>query len=171
MRFNGKTPRRAPSLPSLSAMLRQIANRDAPAGKPPHPRPKGEFWMRDLNYDLKQLCHRNRDGSYATQADREHILDLVADQLGEMGFRHMNAHSLKPKRVEKLVERWLAENLSPGTIKNRMSALRWWAEKIGKENIIARTNAAYGIQDRVYVTNVSKAKDLAAEQIEQIRTL
>ena len=111
--------------------------------------------MRDLNYDLKQLCRHNRDGSYATQADREHILDLIADQLHEMGFRHMNAHSLKPKHVEKLVERWLAENLSPGTIKNRMSALRWWAEKIGKENIIARTNAAYGIPDRVYVTNIS----------------
>ena len=78
--------------------------------------------MRDLNYDLKQLCRHNRDGSYATQADREHILDLIADQLHEMGFRHMNAHSLKPKHVEKLVERWLAEELSPGTIKNRMSA-------------------------------------------------
>ncbi len=114
--------------------------------------------MRDLNYDLKQLCRHNRDGSYATQADREHILDLIADQLHEMGFRHMNAHSLKPKHVEKLVERWLAENLSPGTIKNRMSALRWWAEKIGKENIIARTNAAYGIPDRVYVTNISQSQ-------------
>ena len=79
--------------------------------------------MRDLNYDLKQLCRHNRDGSYATQADREHILDLIADQLHEMGFRHMNAQSLKPKHVEKLVERWLAEELSPGTIKNRMSAL------------------------------------------------
>ena len=127
--------------------------------------------MRDLNYDLKQLCRHNRDGSYATQADREHILDLIADQLHEMGFRHMNAHSLKPKHVEKLVERWLAEELSPGTIKNRMSALRWWAEKIGKENIIARTNAAYGIPDRVYVTNISKAKELDMDKLKQIPDL
>src|SRR5215813_7438613 len=126
--------------------------------------------MRDLNYAMKQLCQRNRDGSFATQADRKHILDLVADQLHDMGFRHMNAHSLKPKHVAQLIERWLAEQLSTGTIKNRMTALRWWAEKIGKENIIARTNAAYGIADRVYVTNISKAKDLAAEQLEQIRT-
>jgi site-specific recombinase XerC len=126
--------------------------------------------MRDLNYDLKQLCRHNRDGSYATQADREHILDLIADQLHEMGFRHMNAHSLKPKHIEKLVERWLAEHLSPGTIKNRMSALRWWAEKIGKENIVARTNAAYGIPDRVYVTNISKAKELVMDQLANIRT-
>jgi Phage integrase, N-terminal/Integrase len=108
--------------------------------------------MRDLNYDLKQLCRHNRDGSYATQADREHILDLIADQLNEMGFRHMNAHSLKPKHVEKLVERWLAE-------------------KIGKENIIARTNAAYGIPDRAYVTNISKAKELDMDKLKQIPDL
>jgi hypothetical protein len=125
--------------------------------------------MRDLNYALKQLCHRNRDGSFATQADRERILDLIADQLHAMGFRHMDAGSLKPKHVEQLVGRWLAEALSPGTVKNRMSALRWWAEKIGKQNVVARTNAEYGIADRVYVTNQSKAKALDVAQLEQIR--
>jgi hypothetical protein len=125
--------------------------------------------MRDLNYDFKQLCRRNRDGSYATQADRENILDLVADQLHEMGVRELRAQGFKPKHIEKLVARWLAEKLSPGTIKNRMSHLRWLAQKIGKENIVARSNAAYGIPDRVYVTNLSKAKDLDMNQLEQIR--
>jgi hypothetical protein len=125
--------------------------------------------MRDLNYSLKQLCHRNRDGSFATQADRERILDLIADQLHEMGFRHLDAGSLKPKHVEKLVGRWLVETLSPGTVKNRMSALRWWAEKVGKQNVVARTNAEYGIADRVYVTNQSKAKALNRDQLAQIR--
>jgi hypothetical protein len=126
--------------------------------------------MGDLNYDLKQLCRGNCEGSYATRADREHTLNLITDQLDGMGFRHMNAQSLKPKHVEKLVERWLAENLSPGTIKNRMSALRWWAQKTGKENIVARSNAAYDIPDRVYVTNVSKARELAVKAIEDTRT-
>ena len=168
MRHNGSVV--DPSLARMAATLMEIAGVDALPRVFTRPRSK-EASMRDLNYDLKQLCRRNRDGSYATQADREHLLDLIADQLYEMGFRHMNAHSLKPKHVEKLVERWLAENLSPGTIKNRMSALRWWAEKIGKENIIARTNATYGIPDRVFVTNISKAKELAVGQIENIRTL
>ena len=126
--------------------------------------------MRDLNHDFKELCRHNRGGSFATQADRQHILDLIADQLYAMGFRHMNAHSLKPKHVAKLVERWLAEELSPGTIKNRMSVLRWWAQKIGKEDIIARSNAAYGIPDRVYVTNISKVRELGMEQLARIRT-
>ena len=125
--------------------------------------------MRDLNYDFKQICRHNRDGSYATQADRQNILDLVADQLHEMGFRGLRAQGFKPKHVEKLVERWLAEQLASGTIKNRMSHLRWLAQKIGKENIVARSNAEYGIADRVYVTNVDKGKDLDRQQLESIR--
>ena len=44
----------------------------------------------------------------------------------------MGANSLKPKHVQALVELWLNQQLSPGTIKNRMSCLRWWAEKVNK---------------------------------------
>jgi hypothetical protein len=46
--------------------------------------------MRDLNYQLKTLCQRNRDGSHATQRDRERMLSLIADQLHALGFRGMN---------------------------------------------------------------------------------
>jgi len=91
--------------------------------------------MRNLNYELKQLCYRNRDGSYATQADRWRMLDLIANQLHELGYKDMGAMSLKPKHVENLVERWKAEGLGTGTLKNRMSELRWWAEKNGKANV------------------------------------
>jgi hypothetical protein len=42
--------------------------------------------MRDLNYALKQLCDRNRDGSHATQHDRERALDQIASQLQEWAF-------------------------------------------------------------------------------------
>jgi hypothetical protein len=125
--------------------------------------------MRDLNYDFKQLCRRNRDGSFATQADREHILDLIADQLHEMGVTKLRAQGFKPWHVELLVERWLAEELEPGTIKNRMSALRWLAQKIGKENIVKRSNADYEIPDRVYVTNRDKSKELDLDQLGRIR--
>ncbi len=124
--------------------------------------------MRDLNYELKQLCRRNHDGSYATQRDRERVLDLVASQLHELGYRHMTAASLKPKHVEGLVERWNAEGLAVGTIKNRMAELRWWAEKIGKQNVMARDNDHYGIGNRTYVTNVSKARELSGSDLSRI---
>ena len=124
--------------------------------------------MQTLNYELKQICARKRDGSFATQADRERILTLVANQLREMGFVNMQAQSLKPKHVEKLVERWTAEGLSTGTVKNRMTELRWWAEKIGKANVVAKSNDVYGIADRRYVTNVSKARELTAGELAQV---
>ena len=34
--------------------------------------------MRDLNYQLKQLCRRNRDGSYSTQTNRARTLGQMA---------------------------------------------------------------------------------------------
>ena len=124
--------------------------------------------MRDLNFELKQICRRNRDGSYATQRDRERVLTLVATQLHEQGYRHMTAASLKPKHVDALVERWKAEDLATGTIKNRLAELRWWAEKIGKQNVLARDNEHYGIGKRQYVTNVSKARELLPEALAKV---
>jgi len=80
--------------------------------------------MDDLTYTLRQLCLRNRDGSHATQADRQRSLSLAACQLREAGFRQMRATSLKGKHVEALLQRWQAEGLSAGTLKNRMAHLR-----------------------------------------------
>ncbi len=124
--------------------------------------------MRDLNYELKQMCRSSRDGSHATQRDRERVLDLVAGQLEELGYRHVTAASLKPKHVERLVTRWQAEGLAVGTLKNRMVDLRWWAEKIAKQNVIARDNEHYGIGNRQFVTQVSKARELSAVELGRI---
>ena len=49
--------------------------------------------MKDLNYQLKTLCRENRDGSYSTQATRRRILDLIANQLRELGYQNMQAKS------------------------------------------------------------------------------
>lgn len=124
--------------------------------------------MRDLNHDFKRLCQRNRDGAMATQHDREVILSLVADQLHEGGFRHLRAQGVRSKHIEHLVARWHADGIAAGTFKNRMSALRWLAEKIDKQNIVARENAAYGIADRQHVSNVSKARALEGEQLNRV---
>jgi site-specific recombinase XerC len=124
--------------------------------------------MRDLNFELKQLCQRNRDGSYAKQAARERILTQLANQLEAMGFHHLKASGLKPKHVEALVARMQADGLSVGTIKNRMCEVRWWAEKIGKQNVVAQRNDHYGIADRVFVTNISKAWQLADANLAKV---
>ena len=125
--------------------------------------------MRDLNHQLKQLCRRNRDGSYATQRDRERMLSLIADQLHTLGYRGMNVRSLKPKHVEALLNHWRQEDLSVGTLKNRMAALRWWAQKVDRQNVIARSNGHYGIAERNFSGNGSKAKTVGETDLNKVR--
>jgi len=96
------------------------------------------------------------------------MLALFANQLHEMGFRHMRADSLKPKHVQALLERWKGEELSAATIKNRLAVLRWWAEKIGKENVVARENDGYAVERRQFVTNQDKGKDLDPAKVSQV---
>jgi len=125
--------------------------------------------MRNLNYQLKQILFRNRDGSHATQRNRERILSLVSDQLYKLGFRKMTAHSLKPKHVQSLVDSWKSQDLSAGTIKNRMSALCWWAQKVGKSSVIPRDNSMLGISERVFSNNESKGRELPENKLIKIK--
>lgn len=121
--------------------------------------------MDNLTYLLMLMCTHNCDGSFMTQADRRRLLSLIARQLLELGYRHMSANSLACKHVDALVARWKEEGIDAGTFKNRMGALRWWAEKVGKRNLMKRTNREYGIPNRVFVAAESKAKALDAANL------
>ena len=125
--------------------------------------------MRDLNYQLKQLCRHCREGAYGTQNKRERMLTLMANQLHALGYRGMTPRSLKPKHVEALVTHWSDQGLSIGTLKNRMAVIRWWAHKVDKQNVVARSNAHYGIPDRRFVTNESKARTVTRSQLDKVR--
>ena len=124
--------------------------------------------MKDLNYQLSELCRDNRDGGFSTQATRSRILDLIANQLQELGFRRMQRKSLKPKHVDALINHWQDQGISVGTLKNRLSALSWWAKKINKSSIIARDNAVYGIGKRTCVAKESKAQELDETKLSKI---
>ncbi len=113
--------------------------------------------MKDLNYQLSKLCRDNRDGSFSTQATRSRILDLIANQLQKLGYRRMQPRSLKPKHIDALVAHWRGQGISIGTLKNRLSALRWWAKKVNKPSIIAKDNDVYDIGKRDNVARKSKA--------------
>lgn len=121
-----------------------------------------------LKFELTKLCRRNRDGSKATQACRLQVLRQVADELKALGFGRMGARSLKPKHVDALAQQWQAEGLAAGTRKNRMAALRWWAEKVDKSAVIARDNTVYGIEAREFVAHGSKAIQATQEALARI---
>lgn len=127
--------------------------------------------MNRLEYQLVKLCERNRDGSHATQANRKAMFSLFTEQLKECGFKinQMRPSDLKGRHINALVEKWKLEGKSTGTIKNRMVAVRWWAEKIGKAEIV-KENSIYGIENRVYVTNANKSvsiQDLDLNSIDE----
>ncbi|MBT8108099.1 MAG: integrase domain-containing protein [Gammaproteobacteria bacterium] len=124
--------------------------------------------MRRLNYQLKQLCKNNRDGSYGTQAQRERVLTLIANQLHDLGFRRLHAKSLRPKHVEALVKHWLETRVAVGTIKNRMAALRWWAAKMNRRHVVARSNDHYGIPRRQYANSANRMTTLDEDKFSRV---
>ncbi|MDO8864268.1 integrase domain-containing protein, partial [Haliea sp. E1-2-M8] len=109
------------------------------------------------------------EGSFETRVGRERQLSAIANQLHDLGYRQLQATSLKQKHIKALVEHWQGQNLSPGTIKNRMSCLRWWAEKVNRRAVVAGSNDFYGIPDRQFVSDSSKAKGLAREQLDRVK--
>jgi len=124
--------------------------------------------MKDLNYQLSKLCRDNRDGSFSTQATRSRILDLIASQLPGLGFRRMQPRSLKPKHIDALVAHWQEQGIGIGTLKNRLSALRWWAKKVNKPSIIAKDNDVYGIGKRDNVARKSKTLQIDEKKLSAI---
>lgn len=114
--------------------------------------------MNKLEYGFNHILERNRDGSYATQSNRRRMLSMFAEQLKKSGYKtnEMRPSDIKGRHINALVRQWKIDGISAGTMKNRMSNIRWLAEKIGKADMI-KTNATYGIEDRQYITNKDKS--------------
>lgn len=124
--------------------------------------------MDKLQWDFLQMCKRNRDGSFATQEARRRTLDQVARELKALGFPNMRAASLKPRHVEVLVRHWEEKGIEVGTVKNRMSHIRWWAEKIGNPSAVPKENVKLGIPERKYVADTGKQIGLSRDQLAKI---
>ncbi|MGF1745093.1 hypothetical protein L4B77_09305 [Vibrio minamisatsumaniensis] len=70
--------------------------------------------------------------------------------------------------MEKLVHHWQSQGLAAGTIKTRMTHLRWLSEKIGKPGLLPKSNLLLGIENCTYVTNQNKARHLYNAQLSRI---
>ncbi|MEM8500685.1 MAG: phage integrase N-terminal domain-containing protein [Pseudomonadota bacterium] len=124
--------------------------------------------MRKLNYELKELCIHNKEGSFSTRTARHYTLNQAANDLHELGFRNLGKHGLRPKHVDALIEKWKSNGVSDGTLKNRMTHIRWWASHINKSGMIPKSNKELGVDRRVYVTNKNKGQPLDG-RVEVIR--
>jgi site-specific recombinase XerC len=110
-----------------------------------------------------------RESSFSTRATRSKVLNLAAKQLLAHGYKLRDPSGLKTKHISHLVHRWQDEGLAAKTIKNRMAALRWIAEKIGKPNICARGNDDYCIP-RVRNNPIGKSKTLDMDKHAKVKS-
>ena len=124
--------------------------------------------MKRLEYQLKQLANHNRDGSFATQAARKNHLKRVARELRMLGYNQMHVRSLKLKHVHALINHWQKIGCSIGMQKNVLAHLRWWARKIGKDEMIPKSNHELLIGYRSLIPSESKAQCLTRSQLKQI---
>lgn len=122
----------------------------------------------DFMHACNQVMRGNRDGSFATQTDRRRTLALVDRQLRELGVRRLQLRNLGSRHLAALLARWQQEGLTAGTIKNRMSHLRWLSDKIDKRGLIPRSNASNGIPSRKYVTNQDRSVQLDLERLNAV---
>lgn len=104
--------------------------------------------MDALAFDLKSMTLGTGEGSHLTRCQRHRGLQLIARELAGLGYRLPSAQSLKPKHIQALVAAWKAAGLSTGTLKNRMSWVRWWAQKVRKTSVLPRDNQEIGIERR-----------------------
>lgn len=125
--------------------------------------------MDDLTYTLRQLCQRNRDGSHNTQADRMRSrAGCAATARGRFPADEslVAQGQARPGTARTLAGRRLVVRYH----QNRLSHLRWWAEKISKSGVLPADNTQLGVTERRYVTNISKARELGTglEQITDV---
>lgn len=123
--------------------------------------------MDALAFDLKSLTLTTGEGAHVTHNQRHRGLQLIARDLASLGYKLPSMRSIKPKHISALVESWKAAGLSTGTIKNRMSWVRYWATKARKTSVLPRNNSDLGIPRR-QMAGIDKARTASAEQLTKL---
>ncbi len=122
--------------------------------------------MKNALYSVHKLYKDCNSLSFATQANYEATTKSFIRELHSQGFPISNIKDLKPKNIDMLLHSWEKKGLSSGTIKNKLSVLRYVCKGVGKESIIAACNSNLSIQPRQYVPIVNKAIfDIPIEKI------
>jgi site-specific recombinase XerC len=130
-----------------------------------------------LERQLISILAANREDSYATQRKRGYILARAAGLVHER-FGLEKWGNLKAKHINDIVEAWKLEDTERRSIEEKLSHLRWLVRKIGKANLVPRSNAALGVLPGPRHTRAGKiipeervAEMLAAVPDERVRTM
>ncbi len=94
--------------------------------------------------------------SHATRVTRINRMHAMFTELHELGYRVKHVRGLKQKHVHCLVEQWKDNGISVGSMKNRLSDLRFLCQQLKKYHVV-QSNDFYGIGKRDYTPKENKA--------------
>lgn len=118
-----------------------------------------------LTDNLKKILSQTRvslkAASLKTQERRMYTICRSLAELRERGFMLESPYSLRHKHVQALVDRWVEERQSGGTIENKLSHLKAFCQWMGKHDLIRSLGdytdrQAHGLI-RSYVTTTDKS--------------
>lgn len=110
----------------------------------------------DLKHSINKILRESRSNSFATQADRRHMLCQFANDLVGLKYGLRDIKNLKTKHIIAVVQHWQMKNLSISTIKNRVAAIRFICKKMNKANVVP-ANDQMNIGRRSYKPTYNRA--------------
>ena len=99
--------------------------------------------LRNATYSAHKLIKESRHLSFATRHDYKCILIKALKDLYSMGVQLPSIKNLKQKHVKRLLECWKEQQLSNGTLKNRLAAIRFALKQTGKFNTLPKKIKPY----------------------------
>jgi integrase len=96
-------------------------------------------------------------GSFKTRTNNLQGVKRFVDTLRDEGHNIQKWKNVHMGHLASVVDRWKADGLSSGTVKNYLSAVRKVCGHYGNDKIAKTNNAQLGIDNRVYVTNQDKS--------------
>jgi len=108
-----------------------------------------------LEDQLISIFAANREDAYNTQRARASALRGIATMLHET-FGLQKWANLGAKHIEHVVERLKAEDSGKRSIEGKLTHLRWLVRKIGKANLVPRSNAELDVEPGPRKTRAGK---------------
>jgi len=108
-----------------------------------------------LEHQLVSILAANHEDGHETQRKRCQELAGAAGLLHER-FGLQKWANLGAKHVAFVVERWKADDGGRRSIHNKLSHLRWLVRKIGKANLLPRSNEELGVEPGPRYTRAGK---------------
>ena len=129
--------------------------------------------MLQLAHEMRQILATARGGSHTTRARLNAECHQIAQALDDAGWTKFvrqkgSARSLKSRHAAAIVQLAQKDGLAPGTIKNRLTTLRRVVKLSGRQGAIHKSNAYYGVGQRVQVTNQDRGVDMTDEKIKAL---